>query len=107
MTLLTVYLVDWIVQSFVLHYSLTRRKFDTIRYHLGWQSGLTQPDTADSGRSLLAPSKDNQTVFLFSHQLAPLIWQSGLGCLVLFIFAIAGHRLVGSFSRRPSPESLD
>ncbi len=48
-----------------------------------------------------------QTVPFFASAiswLSPLIWAIwGLGALVLFIFAIAGHWLVGSFSKTPRP----
>jgi len=107
MTLLTVYLVDWIVQSFgsTLPTDLGVA-LDTIPVP-PWLAVWIDPAWIQSIQAGLVGLIEGvtQTVPYFASAvgwLAPLIWAIwGLGALALFILAIAGHWLVGSFSKRP------
>lgn len=109
MTLLTVYLVDWIVQSFgsTLPADLGVA-LDTIPVP-PWLAIWIDPAWIQSIQAGLVGLIEGitQTVPFFASAiswLSPLIWAIwGLGALVLFIFAIAGHWLVGSFSKTPRP----
>ncbi len=109
MTLLTVQLVDWIAQSFG----------STLPTDLGavlstipvppWLAIWIDTTWIQAIQSSLVGLIEGitQTVPFFASAiswLSPLIWAIwGLGALVLFIFAIAGHWLVGSFSKTPRP----
>lgn len=109
MTLLTVYLVDWIVQSFgsTLPTDLGVA-LDTIPVP-PWLAVWIDPAWIQSIQAGLVGLIEGvtQTVPYFASAvgwLAPLIWAVwGLGALALFLFAITGHWLVGSF--RKSPQS--
>lgn len=107
MTLLTVHLVDWIVQSFG----------STPPTDLGaalgsvplppWLSVWIDPAWIQSTQSALVDLIEGITravPYLASAigWLSPLIWAIwGLGALALLILAIAGHWLIGSFRKIP------
>lgn len=106
-TLLTVHLVDWIGQSFgsalpadlgVVLNTLPVPPWLAVWIDPAWiqslQAGLVG---IIEGISLSVPYFASAIGWL-----NPLIWAIwGLGALALFIFAAAGHWLVGSFSRAP------
>ena len=109
MTLLTVHLVDWIVQSFgsALPTDLGAA-LNTIPV-LPWLAIWIDSAWIQSIQSSLVGliEEITQTVPYLASAigwLSPLIWVIwGLCALALLILAIAGHWLAGSFSKTPQP----
>lgn len=109
MTLLAVHLVDWIAQT---SGSTLPTDFGAVLGTIpvpSWLAVWIDPVWIQSIQSGLFGVIEGvtQTVPYFASAidwLSPLIWIVwGLGALALFIFAIAGHWLVGSFSKTPRP----
>lgn len=109
MTLLAVHLVDWIAQT---SGSTLPTDFGAVLGTIpvpSWLAVWIDPVWIQSIQSGLVGVIEGvtQTVPYFASAidwLSPLIWIVwGLGALALFIFAIAGHWLVGSFSKTPRP----
>ncbi len=103
MTLLTVHLVDWIVQTFG---STLPTDFGAVLGTIPvppWLAVWIDPVWIQSIQPSLVGLIEGitQTVPYFASAIAwlsPLIWAIwGLGALALLIFAIAGHWLLGSF----------
>ena len=103
MTLLTVHLVDWIVQTFG---STLPTDFGAVLGTIPvppWLAVWIDPVWIQSIQPSLISLIEGitQTVPYFASAIAwlsPLIWAIwGLGALALLIFAIAGHWLLGSF----------
>lgn len=103
MTLLTVHLVDWIVQTFG---STLPTDFGAVLGTIPvppWLAVWIDPVWIQSIQPSLIGLIEGitQTVPYFASAIAwlsPLIWAIwGLGALALLIFAIAGHWLLGSF----------
>jgi hypothetical protein len=109
MTMLTVHLVDWIVQSFG----------NTLPTDLGtvlntvpvppWLAVWIDPawiQTIQSGLGGLIEGITQSVPYFASaiSWLSPLIWVIwGFGALALLIVAVGGHWLIGSFSKTPLP----
>jgi hypothetical protein len=107
MTLLTAYFVNWMVQGFG---STQSAELGALLNNMPLPPQLSpwiDPALLQSIQSSLAGLIEgiSQAIPNFASVIAwlsPLMWGVwGLGALALFLFAITGHWLVGSFSKTP------
>lgn len=109
MTLLTAHFVDWMVQAFD---STQPAELGALLNNMPLPPQLSpwiDPALLQSIQSSLAGLIEgiSHNVPNFASAIAwlsPMIWAVwGLGALALFLFAITGHWLVGSFRKSPQP----